>query len=217
MSNMQYYEALQSVPDDAKSKIKGGRLSGMTDINPQWRYQRMTEVFGACGTGWHYTIDKLWTEPSDATGEILAFALVSVYIVGDAGESAPITGVGGSKLVMQENAGPRANDEAYKMAVTDALGTAMKMLGLAADVYRGYSDSKYNSGSNRHAAQTSKDGLKHDDRMIAECRALFREVKDAGNMTPDVDQWVQDTMKLGTAEAYKSVQNHLTKLKGGSK
>jgi hypothetical protein len=40
------------------------------------------------------------------------------------------------------------NDEAMKMAITDALGTAMKMLGMAGDVYRGFvnggtSDSKY--------------------------------------------------------------------------
>jgi hypothetical protein len=30
------------------------------------------------------------------------------------------------------------SDEAEKMAHTDAIGTAMKMLGLASDVYMGY-------------------------------------------------------------------------------
>lgn len=47
-------------------------------------------------------------------------------------------------LVAQESSGLHANDEGYKMAITDALGTAVKMLGVAADVYAGKWDgSKY--------------------------------------------------------------------------
>ena len=38
----------------------------------------------------------------------------------------------------------KPNDEGYKMAITDALGTAMKVIGVAADIYRGNFDgSKY--------------------------------------------------------------------------
>ena len=34
MKNLELYEQVRSVPDSAKKTIKGGRTSGMTDINP---------------------------------------------------------------------------------------------------------------------------------------------------------------------------------------
>ena len=47
-------------------------------------------------------------------------------------------------LVAQESSGLRASDEAYKMAITDALSVALKVLGVAADIYAGLWDgSKY--------------------------------------------------------------------------
>jgi len=143
MSNMDVYQALRRPPETALKAIRGGRLSGMTDINPQWRYEALTEQFGPCGVGWRYEIVRLWTE---ATGgeTIMAFAQVYLYVkVGDEW-SAPIPGVGGNQLVAVEKSGPHPNDEAYKMCITDALGTAAKMLGLAADIYAGLWDgSKY--------------------------------------------------------------------------
>ena len=51
--------------------------------------------------------------------------------------SDPIVGIGGSKLVNAFNAGLQSNDEGYKMAVTDAFSTSLKMLGVAADIYAG--------------------------------------------------------------------------------
>lgn len=136
--NMMKWNALRTVPTEHLKAIKGGRLNGKSDINPQWRLQVMTEQFGACGTGWRYTIDRLWTEQGD-NGEVCAFALVSVYAGGEA-----IPGVGGSMLVAREQGGLHTSDEAYKMAVTDALSVALKALGVAADIYLGKWDgSKY--------------------------------------------------------------------------
>ena len=40
-------------------------------------------------------------------------------------------------LVTKERDGLRTNDEGFKMATTDALSVAMKMLGVAADIYAG--------------------------------------------------------------------------------
>jgi hypothetical protein len=146
MERMETWNKLKQPPISALKKIAGGRLAGKTDINPQWRYQAMTEVFGVCGRGWKYTIDKLWTEPAPA-GEVFAFAQISVYIREDSGEwSAPIPGIGGSMLVESEKSGLHSNDEAYKMATTDALSVALKMLGVAADIYAGKFDgSKYDT------------------------------------------------------------------------
>jgi hypothetical protein len=138
-----YWNLLCSVPANALKTITGGRLKGKSDISPQWRYEKMTEIFGPCGFGWKYTIDKKWSEAGDH-GEVFAFVDVSIYVKDGETWSEAIPGTGGSMIVEAESAGLHNNDEAYKMATTDALGTAMKMLGLAADVYRGNnSGSKY--------------------------------------------------------------------------
>ena len=43
-----------------------------------------------------------------------------------------------------EKSGPHVSDEAFKMALTDALSVALKMIGVAADIYLGLFDgSKY--------------------------------------------------------------------------
>jgi len=137
------YESLSRPPKDALKEIGGGKLKGMTDINPQWRYKVMTEKFGLIGVGWKYEVQKLWTEQG-AGGEVLAFAQVAVFVKDGENWSDPIEGIGGSKLVALEKGAPVSNDEGYKMAVTDAFSTALKMLGVAADIYAGRWDgSKY--------------------------------------------------------------------------
>ena len=114
----------------------------------------MTEAFGPCGKGWVYKIDKLWTEPGPE-GQVMAFALVSIQ-VGEDGQVIP--GIGGSAMIAQEKGGLRGNDEAYKMAVTDALSVAMKALGVAADVYMGLWDgTKYSEAPT--APHSPSDGV----------------------------------------------------------
>ncbi len=146
--NMKFWDAMAQPPKSALKTIAGGRLKGFTDVNPQWRYEAMTNQFGPCGIGWKFTIERLWQET--AGEELFAFAEVKVMVRAQGGEwSDPIPGIGGSMLVEWEHVGKdnekmHSNDEGYKMAVTDALGTAMKMLGVAADVYAGKWDgSKY--------------------------------------------------------------------------
>jgi hypothetical protein len=118
----------------------------------------MTEVFGLCGIGWKYTIDRQWIEEGHGN-ERMAFVNVSVYIRDGDGWSDPIPGTGGNMLVAQEKNGPYNSDEAYKMATTDALSTALKMIGVAADVYAGKWDgSKYNGAED--AAEDLRDTLR---------------------------------------------------------
>lgn len=137
------YESLSRPPKDALRQIEAGKLKGKTDINPQWRYKAMTEKFGLVGCGWKYEVQKLWTEQG-AGAEKLAFAQVAVYIKDGDTWSDPIEGIGGSRLVQLEKGSAVSNDEGYKMAVTDAFSTALKMLGVAADIYAGRWDgSKY--------------------------------------------------------------------------
>jgi hypothetical protein len=141
MNNTRIWDEVCMVPAGAQKKINGGRLKGMTDISPIWRYRKMTELFGACGIGWRYKIVNMWTQQS---GEQVS-CFVQIDLQYKEGEiwSDPVPGIGGSMLVAKEKAGYHFSDEAYKMALTDSLGTAMKMIGVAADVYAGQTDSKY--------------------------------------------------------------------------
>jgi hypothetical protein len=144
MENLHYWNLMKSVPANRLKTIQAGRLKGKSDINPQWRYEKLTEFFGICGIGWKYTIDKQWIEKYD-DGQIASFANISLYIKLDGEWSDAIPANGGSMFVANEKNGAYVSDECFKMAITDALGTAAKMLGVASDVYQGLSDSKYSS------------------------------------------------------------------------
>lgn len=153
MNAVEVYESLSRPPREALKTIEAGKLKGKTDINPQWRYKAMTEKFGLVGIGWKYEIQKLWAEHG-AGNEVLAFAQVAVFVKDGEKWSDPIVGIGGSKLVQIEKGQPVSNDEGYKMAVTDAFSTSLKMLGVAADIYAGRWDgSKY---SDSHEPQTTQ-------------------------------------------------------------
>jgi len=150
MENLKIWDKLKVVPTEAQKTIAGGRLKGMTDINPQWRLHVMTEIFGVCGIGWYYTIEKQWLEPGDAEN-VCAFCNINLYVKNDNDEwSMPIPGTGGSSYIAKEKYGIHTSDEAYKMALTDALSVAMKAIGVGATVYSGGNDySKYTQSPNK--------------------------------------------------------------------
>lgn len=148
--NLRFYEQLRNVPSYALKAIGAGRLKGMSDINPVYRIKAMTEAFGPCGIGWKYVITKQWLETYGQ--EVKAFTNIDLYIKVDGEWSDAIPGTGGSSMVAMERSGAYVSDEAYKMALTDALSVAMKALGVAADVYyskdkAGQFDTKYDQQS----------------------------------------------------------------------
>jgi hypothetical protein len=168
--NLKLWDAVKAPPKTALKTIKGGRLSGMTDISPMWRYQAATEQFGSCGIGWKFEIVTLWIEEG-ANGERTANAQINFYFK-DKEWSEAIPGVGGSALVKQEKAGLYTSDECYKMAITDALSTSMKMLGFGADIYMGKFDgTKYRYDS---PSETSKMiGKVKFEQRLKDAEALF--------------------------------------------
>lgn len=133
MGNLDYYNKLKVVPQQALRQIQSGRLRGKHDINPMWRIKAMTEQFGVCGIGWKYVITKQWTETFGS--EVKAYCNIDLFIKVDGEWSDAIQGTGGSSEVSMESKGAYVSDECYKMALTDALSVAMKALGVAADVY----------------------------------------------------------------------------------
>ena len=84
MDNLSIYNQVRKVPSEAQKEIRGGRIGGFTDINPMWRIQTLTELFGPCGFGWYYDIEKEWMEHTDK--DVAAF----VDICGDPHEQAPL-------------------------------------------------------------------------------------------------------------------------------
>jgi hypothetical protein len=160
MDNMKIYNQCKEVPKDAQKKIPAGRISGMTDINPQWRIEKLTEMFGPCGIGWKVKTVKKWIEEG-ANGEKAAFLDIELFIKVDGEWSEAIEGNGGASFVSKERNGMYTSDECYKMAKTDALSVACKMIGIGSDIYRGYNDSsKYankNLGDNPNIQNKSND------------------------------------------------------------
>lgn len=145
MDNMTLYEKWRSVPAEACKKITAGKLKDFTDINPMWRLKMLTETFGPCGFGWYIEDASYWKETL-GVNEIAAFCQVKLKVKHpETGEwSAPILGIGGSKLA-GKGKGDGIDDEAYKMAFTDAISIACKNLGMAADIYYAKDRTKYNS------------------------------------------------------------------------
>lgn len=134
MENLELYEKVRSVPENAKKKITGGRLKGMTDINPMWRIKKLTEEFGVCGIGWIPKIVRTWLDFGE-NNEVIASVEIELRVKVDGEWSEPIPGIGGSKAVVKEQNGVYTDDECYKKAYTDALSVACKALGMGADVY----------------------------------------------------------------------------------
>lgn len=142
MDNMEIYNKVKSCPSNALKPIQGGKLKGMSDINPMWRIKMLTEVFGPCGIGWKVG-EVMFFKDAGANNEISAWCRVNLYVNHEGKWSEPIEGIGGSMLVSTEKGKLVTNDEAYKMAYTDALGVCCKMLGFAADVYWNADSTKY--------------------------------------------------------------------------
>lgn len=142
MDNLEIYNKVANVPNNAKKAIAAGRLKGMTDINPMWRIKVLTEVFGVCGVGWKYEItSKEIIDGSEGTK--CAMVDINLYVKVDGEWSAPIPGTGGSSFIAKETKGLYTSDECFKMALTDAISVSCKALGMGADVYWEAGRSKY--------------------------------------------------------------------------
>lgn len=176
IDNLYIYKQVDAVPQEAVKPIGAGRLKGMSDINPVWRIKIMTQTFGPCGIGWKYTIDKQWTEQYG--NEVKCFCNLSIYVKVDGEWSDAIQGTGGSAMVAMERNGAYVNDEAYKMALTDALSVAMKSLGVGASIYfQRDADYETKYAFQDNAPQASQQYQQPPKQTIAEAKAAAAHVK----------------------------------------
>lgn len=152
------FTLVSRVPQDALKTITAGRLKGKSDINPAWKTAAFTELYSLCGEGWYFDVIDEKIVPCEATGEVLLFMKLNLFYKTKEGEwSMPVLGYGGDYIVKKERDGLRTNDEAYKMTLTDALGNAMKQIGVAHSVYRGFWDgSKYTRNEESPLVQSTR-------------------------------------------------------------
>lgn len=188
MSNMEIWNKHKTPPPDALKNIGGGRLGGMTDINPQWRYEAMTKAFGMCGIGWKYEIIET-PQMETIEDQVIQFARINLYVKVNDKWSDAIPAVGGNMLVEKEYKGLHVNDEAVKMAVTDALGNAMKMLGVAADIYRGYTPTKYNKPAKTTTVNKVKKAVESPEKEPVNSDPKVKLVKDIMCDEPKKKLW----------------------------
>lgn len=215
MNNLELYNKVRQVPEEAKKTIRGGRLKGMTDINPMWRIKALTEQFGPCGIGWYYTIDDRWIDTSMAKDEMTANVIISLYYKVDDEWSKPVQGIGGSMLVASEKNGLYVNDECFKMATTDAISVACKALGMGADVYWDKDNTKYNDGKREYEADVNQikaveDRLRNTVISAAHVDNIRRKAEMIGiDMTVILHEYgVDDITKLTEAQ-YGDCMNKL--------
>jgi hypothetical protein len=145
--NMKYYNLMRAVPTEAQKRFDNGSFAG-TDIKPQWRIEKLTEVFGMCGFGWYVDVVNRHMEEA-SNGTVCTFVSINIYVKVGGEWSKPIYGEGGNTFVKSIKAKDNkpaylsVTDEAYKMAYTDAISNAAKMIGLGADIWFENSPTKY--------------------------------------------------------------------------
>ncbi len=125
-------------PAHTKGFKRAGGFTG-TALKPMWVWQRLTEQFGPFGEGWGCDQPHFTTMP--AGNEVLVYCTVGAW---HGSRDNTLWGVGGDKVIAETKNGPKADDEAFKKAFTDALMNAFKFIGVGADVHMGrFDDNKY--------------------------------------------------------------------------
>lgn len=211
MANMDIYEQVKEVPKNAQKTIQAGRLKGMTDINPMWRIEKLTEVFGPCGIGWYTVITEQWIEEG-ANGVKCAFVKINLFIKHDGEWSKPIEGVGGSSFIASQKNELYTSDECYKMAYTDAISVACKALGFGANIYWQKNETKYDKQEEEKSPT-----FMMTDEMALTVMALLKESAELNNipyedMLNDVlkEYKINELKKLDEAK-YAHLLNRLKK------
>lgn len=175
--NMAIYEQLREVPAAAQKQFDNGSFKG-TEIKPMWRIKRLTEVFGACGTGWY------WGKPEfiarEDGGVVTVHCTVALYVKEGGEWSQPIWGVGGNTLKYTTSKGiVKVSDEAYKMAYTDAQSNAAKQIGLGANIWFASDVTKYtrDKDSDKTATIVTGDVYAKLERVMTlqELKSLYNE------------------------------------------
>jgi hypothetical protein len=143
-TNTRFWDQLAATDRRYVKPIQGKRYSG-SNIRSEYRMKKMTEAFGPVGEGWGWVIDERWREDfpivvRDAKGaertDSRPFVFVQLHVWWRTDGEKHVVGsqIGGTAIDGNDA------DDAYKKAITDALGKCLATLGVCADVYLGEHD-----------------------------------------------------------------------------
>jgi len=144
-TNLKLWKAVCKTDPAFISKVSFGARS-FNAIDPMYQIMKATAILGPVGNdvkndGWTYTVE--YDYPT--LGNIM-MVVAKVTITTYFGSFGPIAG---SRTFVNLDNKKKANDDAPKMALTDALTKGLSHLGFDADVFLGkYDDNKYMKGNN---------------------------------------------------------------------
>jgi hypothetical protein len=140
----------------------------------------------------------------------MVYCWLTLWFVHEGARSMPIPGVGGDKIITHIKANEQykrperweSDDEAFKKAFTDAIGNAMKHIGMSADVHMGrFDDSKYVNDLRREDAEANTNPAPSQARVTPANPSLTRtDTGSAGVPLSDADQ---ETLVSATKSAGK--------------
>ncbi|MBE4265301.1 hypothetical protein HJ071_10135 [Vibrio parahaemolyticus] len=166
-ANMRIWSQVHKTDSEYTKRDHNGRNS----ISTQYRIMKMTEAFGPVGLGWGYKVLREWTTQgapivvnNELTGmhEIIHHCEVEIWYKHQGQKSEPITHYGDTRQFYysrgwQDKPGYFINDdEVHKKSLSDALGKAMSMLGVCADVYLGEHDDAHIETLNHNVVEAAK-------------------------------------------------------------
>ena len=192
--NLSIWNNLDKPPKEALKTIKGGRLQGKSDINPQWRLKAMTQQFGPCGIGWGYHIEErieTGMSSSERDGEKLHIAKVTLwYIWND--RRGEVEHIGATPFSGKRRSGETFLDEdAPKKSVTDALVKALSMIGFAGDIFLGrWDDQKYVASLSGQFEDHYPDEQESPERYLQETLVFIANCSDIVEMRK---RWLSDS------------------------
>lgn len=226
-NNLAIWERLSKTdPNHTKGFSRAGGFKG-TAIKPIYTEQKMTETFGPCGIGWGFSEPQFQIVPG-AEGETLVYCWVTLWIEQGGKRSEPIPGVGGDKIVSKNKYGFQSDDEAFKKAFTDAVGNAMKHLGMSADVHMGrFDDSKYVNERRAEEAQAEQahapepEPEQQSKTLVKEQREIWAAMRDELDACSTLEElgllWVSPAFKAEYKKLKPDWQRQITDHKDARK
>lgn len=156
MDTLRIWNAVSKTdPAHTKRFKRAGGFEG-TAVTPIYTDRKMTERFGPCGIGWGMS-EPTFQLVNGSDGEVAVYCWLALWYAENGTRSDPVYGVGGDFAIKKNKYGLTADDEAFKKAYTDALGNAMKHLGMSADVHMGqHDDDKYVTQLRREIANEGR-------------------------------------------------------------
>jgi hypothetical protein len=141
-SNTKIWESLSETDPGRTKEITGKKYKG-TSINPNYIYEKLTEVFGPCGEGWGFRIaDSGYQQVQGDTANCLHWVQIEFWHSGK--PEIIIPAYGSTPFSGQYQSGAFMDEDAPKKSLTDALTKAAQLIGTSADIFGGqWNDSKY--------------------------------------------------------------------------